>query len=141
MSKMSEENAEVTTEVEAPAVEEVVEGAPKSRRSRKSASEEVAEEAPAVEAPAVEEAPAPVVEVPAPVAEAPAKAEAPEYPAMALTSGAASGAIVAAQKKLGVTESGVVDAETKSAVKACQKKAGLKADGTITKNTWNAIFA
>lgn len=134
---MSEENAEVTTEevVETPAAEEVVEDAPKSRRSRKSASDELAEEAPVVE-----EVPA-VVETPAPVVQAPAKTEAPEYPAMALTSGGASGAIVAAQKKLGVTESGVIDAETRTAVKACQKKAGLKADGTITKNTWNAIFA
>lgn len=133
---MSEENVEVTTEevVETPAVEEVLEDAPKSRRSRKAASEEAAEETPVVE-----EAPAPVVEV-APVA-TPAKIEAPEYPAMALSSGGSSDVLMIAQKKLGVAESGVVDAATKSAVKACQKNAGLKADGTITKNTWNAIFA
>ena len=133
---MSEQNVEVTTEevVEVPAVEEVLEDAPKSRRSRKSASDDVAEEAPEVE-----EAPAPIVEV-APVA-TPVKTQAPEYPAMALSSGAESDAVKAAQNKLGVAESGVVDAATKSAVKACQKKAGLKSDGAISKNTWNAIFA
>jgi murein L,D-transpeptidase YcbB/YkuD len=140
MSKMSEQNVEVTTEevVEVPAVEEVLEDAPKSRRSRKSASDDVAEEAPAVEeAPVVEEV---AEEAPA-VQAAPVKTQAPEYPAMALSSGAESDAVKAAQKKLGVAESGVVDAATKSAVKACQKKAGLKSDGAISKNTWNAIFA
>ena len=138
---MSEQNVEVTTEevVEAPAVEAVLEDAPKSRRSRKSASDDVAEEAPAVEeAPVVE---VPVVEEAPTVQAAPVKTQAPEYPAMALSSGAESDAVKAAQKKLGVPESGVVDAATKSAVKACQKKAGLKSDGAISKNTWNAIFA
>lgn len=134
MSKMSEENAEVTTEEVVEAF--VAEDAPKTRRSRKSAAEEVTEESPAAEE-APEEAPV-AVETPAPVV---AKAEVPEYPAMALTSGASSSAIAAAQEKLGVAQSGVVDADTKSAVKACQKKAGLKADGAINKNTWNAIFA
>ena len=119
-------------EIEAPVAEETATDEPK-RRSRKAASEE-AVEAPEA-APVVAEA---APEEPKPAAKA---VKAPDYPAMAVTSGAEHDAIRAAQKKMGVTETGVVDADTKAAVKAVQKKSGMKADGNLSAAVWTKIFA
>lgn len=133
---MSDEKVE--TPAEAPKAEEAVNEEPK-RRTRKTATEETPAE-PAAEAPA-----APAAEAPAePVAEkAPksTKVAAPDYPAMAVTSGGEHDAIRAAQKAMGVAETGVVDADTKAAVKAVQKKSGMKADGNLSAAVWSKIFA
>lgn len=132
---MSDETVEIPAEE--PKADEAATEEPK-RRARKSATEEAPE---AVEAPAAVETPVPVAE--APVEEAkPAKAsKAPDYPAMAVTSGGEHDAIRAAQKKMGVAETGVVDADTKAAVKAVQKKSGMKADGNLSAAVWTKIFA
>ncbi len=118
----AEETEAVVAEVapeEAPVVVEEAEEEPK-RRSRK-----VVESAPENKA----------VEVPVKAVNAPV------YPAMALTSGAWSEALCVAQKRMGVAETGIMDADTKNAVKAVQKKSGMKADGHISAVTWAKIFS
>ena len=127
---MSDEVVEIPAEE--PKADEAVTEEPR-RRARKVLSEEAPAEEPVAEAPVVEAPKAP---------EAPKmKVAAPDYPAVAITAGGSHDAIRAAQKKMGVAETGVVDAATKDAVKAVQKKSGMKADGNLSSAVWAKIFA